>query len=63
MSSYCAIDFGTSNSAIALPDDTGGVALVELGATRMTVGADIASAAATLTLRLSILPVPGIRKN
>jgi hypothetical chaperone protein len=26
----CAIDFGTSNSAIALPDDAGGVALVEL---------------------------------
>jgi hypothetical chaperone protein len=28
--SYCAIDFGTSNSAIALPVATGGVALVEL---------------------------------
>jgi hypothetical chaperone protein len=26
----CAIDFGTSNSAIALPDDAGGVTLVEL---------------------------------
>jgi len=27
---YCAIDFGTSNSAIALPDAAGGVSLVEL---------------------------------
>ena len=26
----CAIDFGTSNSAIALPDDAGGMTLVEL---------------------------------
>jgi hypothetical chaperone protein len=27
---YCAIDFGTSNSAIAIPDPTGGMRLVEL---------------------------------
>ncbi|MEP6876601.1 MAG: Hsp70 family protein [Burkholderiales bacterium] len=27
---YCAIDFGTSNSAIAVPDHTGGMRLVEL---------------------------------
>ena len=27
---YCAIDFGTSNSAVAIPDDSGGMRLVEL---------------------------------
>ena len=34
---YCAIDFGTSNSAIAVPDAAGGMRLVELEAAHTTM--------------------------
>jgi len=34
---FCAIDFGTSNSAIAIPDPAGGMRLVELEAGRLTM--------------------------
>jgi hypothetical chaperone protein len=34
---YCAIDFGTSNSAIAIPDGSGGMRLVELEAGQRTM--------------------------
>jgi len=35
--SFCAIDFGTSNSAIAIPKDGGGMRLVELEAGHLTM--------------------------
>jgi len=34
---FCAIDFGTSNSAIAIPDASGGMRLVELEPGRLTM--------------------------
>ena len=34
---FCAIDFGTSNSAIAIPDPAGGMRLVELEAGHATM--------------------------
>ena len=34
---YCAIDFGTSNSAVAIPDGAGGMRLVELEPGHMTM--------------------------